>query len=294
MAPRHLVLLLFTMVIWGINIVVNKVVVDVMPPLYFAAVRFVIVLACIFPWLKIVRGRMKDVFIVAMLIGGLHFALFFTSLHYAEDASVMAIVVQLNMPLVALAGIIFLGERIGWRRAAAMVGAFVGIVIIAFDPRVFSYIGAVLIMVLAQVDYAVAAVFLRRLEGVNSMRLLAWNAAFATPVLFLLSAIFETGQWTALTHMGLLPWGCLFYSALGGTILGHGVMMFMYQRYPVLQVVIYTLVSPIVAVTAGVLLLHDHISAKVIVGGLVTLGSIAFYFKRAKKIAEEKTAPEIA
>lgn len=294
MAPRHLVLLLFTMVVWGINIVVNKVVVDIVPPLYFTAVRFAIVLACIFPWLRIVPGRMKQVFIIAMLIGGLHFALFFVSLRYADDASVMAIVVQLNMPLVALAGIIFLGERIGWRRAAAMVGAFVGVIVIAFDPRVFSYIGAVLIMILAQVDYAVAAVYLRRLQGVNAMQLLAWNAAFAMPVLFALSAIFETGQWTALSHMGLVPWIYVLYSALGGTILGHGVMMFMYQRYPVLQVVIYTLVSPIVGVVSGVLLLHDHISAKIVIGGLITLGSIAFYFQRAKKVAAEKALPDTA
>jgi O-acetylserine/cysteine efflux transporter len=287
MAPRHLVLLLFTMVIWGLNIVANKVVVDIIPPLYFTAVRFVIVFACIFPWLKIVPGRMKQVFVLAMLIGGIHFALFFISLRLARDASVLAIVTQLNMPLVALAGIVFLGERIGWRRAAAMVGAFVGVVIIAFDPRVFSYIGAVLIMVVAQIDYALAAVYLRRLQGIGAMQLLAWNTAFAMPVLFALSFLFENNQWASLTHMGLLPWGCLLFSALGGTVLGHTVMMFMYQRYPVTQVVIYTLVSPITAVISGVLLLHDHMSAKIAIGGLVTLGSIAFYFLRAKKVAEQ-------
>ena len=287
MAPRHLVLLLFTMAVWGINILANKVVVDIVPPLFFAAIRFVLVLACIFPWLRIVPGRMKQVFLLAMLIGCIHFALFFVSLRLADDASVLAIVVQLNMPLVALAGVIFLGERIGWRRAAAMAGAFLGIVIIAFDARVFSYIGAVLIMVLAQIDYALAAVYLRRLQGIGAMQLLAWNAAFAMPVLFGLSFVLETDQWTSLTHMSLLPWACLIFSAVAGTILGHGVMMFLYQRYPVSQVVIYTLVSPVVAVIGGVVLLGDQISLKVALGGLVTLISIALYFLRVKKLAEQ-------
>ena len=290
MAPRHLALLLFTMVIWGSNIIANKVVVDIVPPVFFAAIRFVIVLACIFPWLRIVPGRMKQVFLLAMLIGCIHFALFFISLRMAHDASVLAIVIQLNMPLGALAGVIFLRDRIGWRRAAAMAGAFAGIVIIVFDPRVLSYIGAVLIMVLAQIDYALAAVYLRRLQGIGAMQLLAWNAAFAAPVLFALSFVLESDQWTSLGQMGLLPWGCLIFSAIAGTILGHSVMMFMYQRYPVSQVVIYTLVSPVVAVIGGVLLLGDHMSAKIVVGGLVTLGSIAFYFRRVKKLADQGVA----
>jgi O-acetylserine/cysteine efflux transporter len=291
MPPRHLVLLLFTMVVWGANIIANKVVVDVVPPLYFAAIRFVIVLACIFPWLRIVPGRMKQVFVIAMMIGGLHFALFFVSLKMAGDASVIAIVVQLYMPLGALAGVIFLGERIGWRRVVAMIGAFAGIVIIAFDPRVFSYIGAVIIMVVAQVVYAIAAVLLRRLQGVGVMQLQAWNAAFAMPVLFGLSFLLESNQWTALTHMSLVPWACVLFSALGGTILGHGVMMFLYQRYPVSQVVIYTLVSPVVAVIGGIVFLHDHMSVKIGIGALVTLVSLGFYFWRVQKLAE-RTLPE--
>ena len=290
MAPRHLALLIFTMVIWGSNILANKVVVDIVPPLYFAAVRFVLVLACIFPWLRIVPGRMKEILVLALLIGCIHFGLFFVSLRLADDASVLAIVTQLNMPLVALAGIIFLGERIGWRRAAAMAGAFTGVVILAFDARVFSYIGAVLLMVLAQIDYALAAVYLRRLQGINAMQLLAWNAAVATPVLFGLSFFLESNQWESLTHMSWLPWACLFFSAIGGTILGHTVMMFMYQRYPVSQVVIYTLVSPLVAVTGGIVLLGDHVSMKIALGGLVTLGSIALYFRRVRKLAEQSAA----
>ncbi|HKJ73169.1 MAG TPA: DMT family transporter [Alphaproteobacteria bacterium] len=285
MAPRHLALVIFTMVIWGTNIIANKVVVDAMPPLFFAAIWFVIVLVCIFPWLRIVPGRMKRIFMLAMLIGGLHFGLFFVSLKLAGDASVLAIVIQLYMPLAALAGMVLLGEKIGWQRAGAMTGAFIGIVIIVFDARVFSYIDAVIIMIVAQMVYAIAAVLLRSLQGINVMQLQAWNAAFGMPALLAMSLLVENGQWESLRHLDLVPWLCLVYSAFGGAIFGHGAMMYLYQRYPVSQVVIYTLLSPVVAVITGVLVLHEHISAKIIVGGLITLSSVAIYFRRAKKLA---------
>lgn len=292
MEPRHIALLVFTMVVWGINIIVNKVVVDAVPPVFFAALRFVVMIGCLFPWLKIVRGRMKEVVLIALTANVMHYAFFFTALRLAEDASVLAIVTQLNVPFVAILGFLLLGERLGWQRALAAAVAFSGVAIISFDPRVLSYFQAVSMTVVAVISYAYAAILIRRLAGVSVLQLQAWLALFSMPGLMAVSLLTETDQVNALANADIGVLFFILYSALGGSVFCHCVMTYLYQRYPVSEVVTYTLISPVVSVIAGVAWLGDQLSLRVIVGSLITLGGIAIFIECARRVSMRARAAE--
>ena len=124
MAFRDFLLLFAVCLVWGLNIVLTRwVVADVgVPPLFFAAVRF--------------PADLKMLFIIAMLIGSLNFALLFMGLQQAE-ASAAAVTGQLGVPISTLMSMAFLGETIGWRRGLGIMLAFAGVVLIAVDPGSF-------------------------------------------------------------------------------------------------------------------------------------------------------------
>ena len=79
MAPRHLALMLVTCIIWGFNFVAAKVGVRELPPLLFTGLRFSIIALVLLPFLKPARGRMRDVVVIALFNGAIHFALMFRS-----------------------------------------------------------------------------------------------------------------------------------------------------------------------------------------------------------------------
>ncbi|MEM6834893.1 MAG: EamA family transporter, partial [Pseudomonadota bacterium] len=60
-AVKDLGLILVMNVAWGSNFVVSKFAVTELPPIFSAAVRFLIVAVLCLPWLKPLYGRMRAV-----------------------------------------------------------------------------------------------------------------------------------------------------------------------------------------------------------------------------------------
>ena len=124
----HLLLAIVVCFAWGLNAAAAKVGVTYMPPVFFTAMRFVAVLACLLPWLKPVPGKWGALVPAVFFMGGLHFALIFTGAKLS-DASTMAIVNQLYVPISVLLAMVWLGERVSLRRWLGIAIAFVGVVV---------------------------------------------------------------------------------------------------------------------------------------------------------------------
>jgi len=133
-------LLLFTVCfVWGLNIVITRWVVfdAAIPPIFFAAIRFLGVSLLLIPFLRPIPKDIKTLFFISFFIGSGHFALLFLGLANAE-ASAAAIVGQLGVPFSTLMSMAFLGEKVGWRRGLGITLAFAGVFLIAVDPESFS------------------------------------------------------------------------------------------------------------------------------------------------------------
>src|SRR2546421_2098903 len=112
-------------VVWGLNAVAGKIGVTYIPPVFFTALRFVFVLVCLAPWLKPVPGKWNVLIPAVFFMGGLHFALIFTGAKLS-DASTMAIVNQLYVPISVLLAMFWLGESVPFRRWLGIAIAFCG------------------------------------------------------------------------------------------------------------------------------------------------------------------------
>lgn len=287
MAPRHLLLLLGISIAWGMNFVMAKLGIQEIPPLLFTTLRFAIIAVVLLPFLKWAPGQMLKIVVVALTAGAVHFALMFTGLNFT-DASVAAVVVQLNVPFATFLSIAFLQEVVGWKRWIGLVLAFGGVAFISFDPRVFSYITGVILMAGAAFSMAVAMIVMRRMEGIGAMQLQSWLAVISFPLLGLLSIIFEGHQFDIVTHAPLWAWGTVAYSAVLASIFGHAGMYFLIQRYEVSLVGPMTLLAPVLGIIFSVTLLGEGLTWRIIAGAAITLSGVAVVAARQSSAAGEE------
>ena len=134
MALRDFLLLALVCLFWGLNFVVSKWVIEDTPPLFYAALRFGLIALVLAPWLFPAPRQMGRVIAVGLLMGGLNFAFLFLGLKLSEP-SAAAVTVQLGVPFTTILSMIFLGETIGWRRAAGIALAFIVATELGFEGR---------------------------------------------------------------------------------------------------------------------------------------------------------------
>ncbi len=274
MSPSDLILVLVANFAWGFNFIAGKEGATHFQPLFFTAIRFAFLLIIMLPWLKPAPGVMKPLLRVAFLLGVFHFGMIFMGLHAGGNIASVAIASQLYVPFSAILATIFLHERLSFVRVLAIVIALGGVMLIGFDPIVFDHLDALFWVAGAAFVMAVATILMRQCPNLGVFRLQAWIALVATPSLLLLSLIFETGQWETLTQSHLSDFWTPLYSAIGASVIGHGIVYYLVGRYPVSLVTPMLLLAPILATIFGIFWFDDVLGWKLIVGGGLTLAGI--------------------
>ena len=78
--------------------------------------------------------------------------------------------------------------------------AFIGVAIMTQQDEIRVNLGSVFLVILGGLAWAVGQILIRKLIDIKVMQITAWVAVFAVPQLFLMSAIFESGQIEALQN----------------------------------------------------------------------------------------------
>ncbi|GAB4574943.1 MAG: EamA family transporter [Rhodothalassiaceae bacterium] len=284
MRPFHLALMLLVNVVWGLNFAAIAYTVSALPPILANALRFLVVLLFLFPFLRRPVRQKGRLFAIAVLLGILHFGAVFLAMSRAIDMAPIAIVAQMSVPFSTLLAVLLLGERIGPWRVIGMAVAFSGVAILSFEPGAGEAdLGAILLTLFSAFVFALVAILMRRLRDTHSMTVQVWVAAAAVPGSLMLSALFETGQGAALARAPVTAFLAVAYSGIFASIIGHGLTYWLLQRYEVSTVAPYMLLAPLFAVLSAVLLLGEHLDAGDLWGGAVTLGGVLLITIRNRK-----------
>lgn len=288
MSIPHLFLLLLITFIWGINFVVAKIGVGHYPAIFFTLLRFIGVAILVFPFLRWYRGQMLKILGFALSAGALHFAFMYTGFRLADDVSVVAVVCQLGTPISAGLAVVILGERMKFWHAVGIALACAGTVVLVFDPRVSTYLLAVLYIIIAQILMSLSQILTRRIEGMGVLNSQAWIAFASVPTLALISWIFEDGQWASVESASMADWITVIYSVVGVSIVGHGGMFFLLRRYPVTTVTPFFTLTPAIAVVAGIVWFNDPITMGLVLGGLLILAGVWLVMRPPTKPASSE------
>ncbi|TFH51768.1 MAG: EamA family transporter [Lysobacterales bacterium] len=261
-------------VIWGMGFIFAKAAIEHFPPILLMALRFTLTGLAMAWFVRPPWHLLSRVFLIALVSAAIQYSLTFTGLK-GLDASTASLVVQLEVPFGALMAWIVFRDRLGWRRTFGMLLAFVGVTLIAGEPRYEDNLTSILLVVGGAFTWAMGQIMIKKLGVVGGFNLIAWVAICAAPQLFVASWIIEDGQWDAIKNAPPIVWTTVLYLGLVMTALGYGIWYHLLARYDANQVLPFLLLLPVTAVAGGVLFLGETLTFNIVVGGAVAILGVA-------------------
>ena len=259
---------------WGLGFTLAKIGMEQFSALLIMSIRFGIAGLVLVWFTKPPWGHMREIFVVALIGSTIQYGLTYNGLK-GIDASTAAILVQLEGPILALLGTILLKEKLGLTRALGMGLAFLGVFIIAGEPRLDGHIDSVILLVAGSAVWAVAQIMISRLKGLSGITILAWVAIMATPQMLIASLIIEDGQWQAITSASLVDWSIIFYLAFIMTVVGYSIWYHLLSSVDVSKVSPFLMLLPITSIVAGMILLDEKLTVPMIIGGVMIMTGVA-------------------
>lgn len=275
MRPGDLLLALLANALWAFNFIAIKVGTLHFEPIWFTSLRFALLLVLLGPLLRVIAGQSYQLITIGVVVGAAHFSFMMLGVKAAPDVSSTAILTQLYVPFSAIFASIFLAEKVQWTRWLGIACACGGVALMSFDPVIFKHPQAAVMIIIAALLLAIGTILMRRVTGVGVLQLQAWIALSALPVLLPLSLALETQHLETINTADWLEWGTVAYAAIASSLLGHGIVFYLLQRYPVSITTPVMLLTPLMAIGFGILIWGDQPSARLLGGGaLILLGVV--------------------
>jgi drug/metabolite transporter (DMT)-like permease len=253
------------------------------PPLFYAAARFAIVAAILIPFLRPAPRPLWRLVLTAFLMGGGNFGLMFVGLKYST-ASTAAVVLQLGMPITLILSVIFLGERIRWRRGLGIALTFAGVLTVMWNPAGFTLSTGLLLVAAATLMSGIGIVLTKQIEGMRPITFQAWVGLVSVGPMALLSAWLEPGQADAASAAGWPFWAALVFSAVVVSVGAHTVYVTLLQRYEANLISALILVTPLATIGLGVLVLHEPFGPRLAIGSLLALAGVLIIALRGNQV----------
>lgn len=281
MNAASIAMLMVCNVVWALNVVVSKIAVDdlAVPPLFYAALRSLVVALALVYHLRTVPRQLGKVLLIGLAISGGSFALLFIGLQTASP-SAAGIVSLTGAPLTVLFAILFLQETVRWRRALGMVLTFVGVAIAIGSPSGLAsgWTGLAFVFAGAVVG-ALGSVFFKKIE-IGAVAMQAWAGLASIAVLFPLSFALESNQAASVAAAPLAVVACLLFAGLVVSVGAHSVYYRLLQRHDANLVVPFTLLQPLLTIGFGAWLTGDPVGWQLLFGSAIALVGVAIIIVR--------------
>ncbi len=268
---RDFLMLVAICLVWALNSVLSKVVISTweVPPLFYAALRFGIVVLVTLPWLLPMPRPAWRIVTVCSLLGGGSFALMFIALQ-TVTASAAAIVIQAGVPITTLLSVLMLGERIHWRRALGIALTLVGVLLVVWQPGFAISAGLLLVLGCAFAG-SLGAVLAKQMDEIAPLRFQAWLGLTGLAMLTPLTVLLERDGWQHAVAAGWPFLVVLLFSALIVSVVAHTLYYVLIVRYEANLLAPLTLITPLATIALGVAFLGDKLDTRMIIGAAIAL-----------------------
>lgn len=282
-------LLIFLVLVWGINWPLSKIALTYAPPLLFAGIRTVIagillILAAMPKWRRLQFRQLWPVYLVSAFLSIVFYYGFQTvGLQYVPSGLFSAIVF-LQPVLLGIFAWIWLGERMYGLKIAGLVIGFLGVGALSIGGLTgsISAIG-VLLALASALSWALATVYTKR----NAVRVdMLWMTAMQIMIggVILLAAGTVSESWSDITWSGTFVANTLFI-AVFVIALGWMVYFKLINEGEAGRVGSFTFLIPLVSIGSSVILMHEQITLNLIVGMVLIVGSIILVNARLGRAA---------
>lgn len=272
---RDLCLAVTVVAVWGTNFVVIRIGLDHLPPLLFAALRFLLA-ACpgvfLLPRPKV---AWRNLAAYGLLIGAGQFGLLFIAMRGHITPGLASLVIQIQVFFTIGLSIALTGERVLGYQWAALALAATGIGVIALHSDAATTPLGLGLVILAAASWAGGNIAAKR-SGVRAMLpYVVWASLFSAPPLFALSFLLE--GWdairTGLQNADAATWAAVIWQSVGNTLFGYAIWGWLLARHPAAQIVPMALLVPVFGMAGSASWLGEALPAwKLGAAGLVLSG----------------------
>jgi len=283
--------------VWGSTFFAIRVGVHEVPPLLFAAMRFLAAGIILYGWM-LARGERSPTgrqWASVLLLASLIFLVDYGLLFWAEQRvpSGLAAVMMATIPVfIALSEILFLRtQRLTIRLAGALLIGIAGVAVLM--SRSLSLGGApidrtgALALIIGSIGWSIGSILTRKLPLPSSKVLSSGAQMLAGGILLTIAAaVFGELRNFHPSAVSRAAWFSLLYLIIAGSIIGFTAYVWLIHHESPTKVGTYAYVNPVVAVLLGYLLGGETLGLRTVLGTLFVLVSVLLItLTRAKKPA---------
>ena len=288
-------------VLWGTTWIFIKIGLDDLPPITFAAARFVLAIIILFVVITVQKIPMpkgaKEWRLIAFT-GVLQFSINYSTVFWSEQyiTSGLAAVLQSMIPVfgLVLAWIFLPDERITKLKISAVCLGVIGVAVIFYDQlrvqNLMAFFGCVGIVVGSYTAAQASILIKAKGGGFHPAALVFGQMICGLPPLLIYSLAVEGNPlnfhwtWKALI--------CIAYLTLAGTIAAFWLYYWLLSRIESTKAMMISLVTPLIAVVIGAITIGETMPPQTGFGGLLIIASIGLIVIRKRKFQPRMNTDE--
>ena len=279
--------------IWGSTWLFIKIGLDDLPPLTFAGIRFVIACAILVVIIR-VRGlqwpRSNSDFKLLAWTGFLSFTVNYGTIFWGEQhiSSGLAAVLQATIPAFGLviAHFYLPGERMTWAKLFGVALGILGVAVVFSNQLTVAggkaFAGSIAVVVGSGVVAYSNVLVKSRGKHLDPAILAAGQMFFGLIPLLLIGIPLEGNpfkfHWTGRAVIAL------FYLAIVGSVIAFILYYWLVHNMDVTKSMLIALVTPVVAVVLGMIVLHEQLNWRTLVGGAMIIMGIGFIVLKRRRL----------
>jgi O-acetylserine/cysteine efflux transporter len=260
---RDAALALAIVFVWGTNFVVIRWGLDVLPPLFFATLRFCLVFLPAALFLKRPQIPWANLVLYGVAIGLFQFGMLFIAMHGRISPGLASLVVQMQVFFTIALSMLRTGEKLKAHQIAAFALALAGMGVIAANNGQGATLAGIALTLAAAMGWALGNQTSREAakngQQVNMLAYVVWAALFSVPPLLALSLLVEgpAAILNGLHHATWLTWSAVAWQSVGNTMFGYACWAWLLSRYPAATIAPLSLLVPVFGFGASALLLGE-------------------------------------
>ncbi|WP_207420296.1 EamA family transporter [Desertivirga brevis] len=275
---KHLLLVLFIVLIWGTNFIAVFVGLKSYPPFLLGAIRFAL---SALPWVFILPkpdAPFKFVLGFGVFNFAMQFGFLFTGIHLGLSPGLASLLLQISVFFSMALAFLFFKDKPSVMKILGSLISFVGIGIVASHVGEGATFIGLLLTLLAAFSWAAGNMFTKKVNAQSPLSLVVWGNMIAFPFMLALSLAIE-GPTLIVNSLQSSSWATIaavFYIVYISTHIGYGAWGFLLKNYSASAVVPFTLLIPVVGFLSSALFLGEDLPSWKIFASLFIMGGLVF------------------
>jgi len=225
------------------------------------------------------KKYIKSLIAFSVCMGVLVYVFMNLSLYHSSIISPIILGSQLAIPFGILASAIMLKENISKKKWLLIFSAFVGIIIIFFDPKLANNFLGLFFASLMALSFGLAQVYSRELRGLDTSLLNAFVGFFGFVILLIISYLVEGNTILNIKNINFDSWILISYQAILVSLGAHLLMFYLYKFYTVGEIFPFYSLFPIFGIILTYLVFGEVPTILFILGGIIVITSVFFLHK---------------